>query len=220
MKKILSAVLACTATMALATCAFAEDAGATAGASEKAPVEIKAEFKPGKNGISGADLNKLLLVNEDTNTKYTWADVESVDFASENGLFSVSFAADKEKAGVEVFTLGVDEVPGEGGPASKPEDEDLAGPALREDEADGMAASWTLDEAMIALFDTTKADGGDVTVKAADDDTVVTATVTISADAEGKDNSPATGIALAVAPAGLAVAFVAVAAVMSKKKKG
>lgn len=211
MKKILSAVLACAATMSLATCAFADEAPATApgateeapGATEDAPVVINVELTVGKDGIEGAALNDQLLVKDDT--KYTWADVEEVSFVSE-GLFSVGFSANEEIANVKWFTLGVNEVP-----------------SVKADEDAEWANSWALDSELIALFDTTKEDGGYVKVAGKEDDTKVTATVTIKADAEGKPVDPEnkdTGIALAVAPAALAVAFVSVAAVMSKKKKG
>lgn len=215
MKKILSAVLACAATLSLSAIAFAEPAtpGDTEapGGSVEAPVTIKAELTVGTEGISGTALNEKLLSTED-GKKYTWADVESVTFSSDK-LFSVSFAADKDKAGVEVFTLGKDSI-GLGGGDER---------AYRDGATDPtMSTEWTLTSAYIALFDTSKADGGDVTLKAQEDGTVISATVEIKADAEPADNptNEPTGIALAIAPAGLAVAFVTVAAVMSKKKKG
>lgn len=235
MKKILSAVLACTATMAIAATAFAETAGATAGASDEGPVVIDVEIKVGKDGIKGAALNDLLLVDED-GLFYTWQDVEEAIFTSED-LFSVAFAADKEKAGTDWFVLGVDEVPtedegdepsDEGGEADGEDDEtpspegSVDAPALREDDDDAAYDyGFDLTEDLIALFDTSKSSGGEVAITPkGDDEIVVNATVIMKADAEGKADTPNTGIALAIAPAGLAVAFVTVAAVMSKKKRG
>lgn len=225
MKKILSAVLACAATMSLATCAFAEDAPATApgatdepttpGASDEKPIEFKKELTVGTAGIEGDALNAELLVQD--GKKYTWAEVDVVTFESE-GLFSVQFSTTPELCGIEGcswFTMGKDEVP-----AAKAEEEDKM-----------WANSWSINEDVIKLFDTSKNDGGYVKVAAKEDGTVVKASVTMKKDAKGTDvkgddsnisgdDNQNTGIALAVAPAGLAVAFVAVAAVMSKKKKG
>lgn len=226
MKKILSAVLACAATMSIAVTAFAgtgEDAPATVpgdsdktpGASE-APIVNEVKLTVGTSGIEGDDLNKLLLVKD--GKKFTWADVEVVTFESE-GLFSVQFSTTPELCGIEGcswFTMGKNEVPA----------------AKADEEGKEWANSWTIDDAVMKLFDTSKNDGAYVKVAAKEDDTVVNATVTMKKDAKGTDvtdesnsntsgdDNHGTGIALAVAPAGLAVAFVAVAAVMSKKKKG
>lgn len=220
MKKILSAVLACAATLSVSAIAFAEPAtpGDTdaPGGSVEAPVVIEAELTVGTAGISGTALNEKLLSTAD-GKKYTWADVECVTFSSDK-LFSVSFAADKDKAGVEVFTMGKDEIV-VGGSGDDVVDER----AFRDGASDPtLNTEWTLTADHIALFDASKANGGDVTLKAQEDGTVISATVEIKAGAEPADNpsNEPTGIALAIAPAGLAVAFVTVAAVMSKKKKG
>ena len=216
MKKILSAVLACTATMALvATTASATDAGATDPAGSEGvkyeEVEIKSELtlKDGKLELKGADAAKELLTKD--GKTYTWADVEEVVFAADK-TFSVSFAADKAKAGVDVFVLGVDEL--DDSPADV-----AAVEGVRAASSSRWATKWTLTDEHIAVFaatpeiDLASEDGKELTVTA-------TATVKVAVDAGNDDNNPPTGIALAIAPAGLAVAFVTVAAVMNKKKRG
>ncbi|MDE6728390.1 MAG: hypothetical protein K2J80_10705 [Oscillospiraceae bacterium] len=223
MKKILSAVLACAATLSISAFAFAEDAAPATpgdtdapGGSVESPVEIKAELTVGTEGLSGEALSEKLLSTAD-GKKYSWSDVESITFSSDK-LFSVSFAADKDKAGVDVFTMGKDVIAigGLGGPGDDVVDERAAATDPT------MNTEWTLTADHIALFDTSKVYGGDIKLVAQEDGTVINATVEIKAGAEPADdpkNEP-TGIALAIAPAGLAVAFVTVAAVMSKKKKG
>lgn len=218
MKKILSAVLACTATMALATTAFAENAGATdAGATDAAgsdvkivEIEKKLTLKDGKLTVAGDTLTTLLT--DEDGTKYAWADVEEIVFSSKE-TFCVAFAADKAKVGVDTFVMGVNEL------KETPASEGVEAPeAVRADDSAKWATKWDLTSDYIAVFaatpsiDLASESGKEIEIDA---------TVTVKVDAAAEDPSnPATGIALAVAPAGLAVAFVAVAAVMSKKKRG
>lgn len=223
MKKILSAVLACTATMALAATAFATDAGGTDAGATQAPKTETFEVTvsvPADGKLSGAALDAVLLVDKETEKTYTWADVEEVVFSSDD-MFSVSFAANKDKAGVEVFVMGVNELPGDDEGPAKPA---IDAPEALRDENDGRyALTWALTSDYIALF----ADTADVTVQSESGEAIeIKSEVTVKVAAEepgkepGNDPNPPTGIALAVAPAGLAVAFVTVAAVMSKKKRG
>lgn len=211
-KKILSAVLACAATMSLATCAFADapasaDPGATTpGATDAA--ETTVEVKLGEitdKGIEGDKLNEKIFAG-DLKDK-TWKDVTKVEFASKDTFgveFSVKAGAIKDDAEGTWFKMGVNEL-------------------AKAEETGEFRTSWTLGEAELkAITDAGKPGDGFVKLITEKGKTAeVTATVTVKAAAEPDDptNKP-TGIALAVAPAALAFAFVSVAAVMSKKKKG
>lgn len=199
-KKVLSAVLACAATMALTTCAFA-DAPATVGGSEKPGASdktITATVEIGEitaEGLEGDALNAKLFTGDAAGK--TWADVVSVTFKSDDKFgvgFTVKKGAVKDKADAEWFQMGSCEL----------------AKALSDDE---LSTEWTLGEDEIAALNASATPS--VKLSAADGSTAtVTATITL------KEKAANTGIALAIAPAGLAVAFVTVAAVMSKKKKG
>lgn len=199
-KKVLSAVLACAATMALTTCAFA-DAPATIGDSEKPGASdktITATVEIGEitaEGLEGDALNAKLFTGDAAGK--TWADVVSVTFKSDDKFgvgFTVKKGAVKDKADAEWFQMGSCEL----------------AKALSDDE---LSTEWTLGEDEIAALNASATPS--VKLSAADGSTAtVTATITL------KEKAANTGIALAIAPAGLAVAFVTVAAVMSKKKKG
>ena len=270
-KRILSAVLACAATMTFTTGAFAEDAVTTADdenivatvdddasandateddatsdtpaddatsddeTSDEAPEEDVAitvvKFTVDADGIGGADLNDLFLVVDDM--RYKWSDVELVAIVGD-GDINVGFAADAEKLGSDAFVFGETEVP-----EGYEEDEDGIKVELEieVDESDIESGKKpcvvVFGKKLIELFDSTKPDGGEMRISAVEGEVEVVATVkmldgavgtpipTESNDSsEGTTTNPGTGIALAVAPAGLAVAFVAVAAVMNKKKRG
>ncbi len=195
-KKVLSAVLACAATMALTTCAFADAPATTVGDSEKpgdSDKTIVATVDLGEitaEGLEGDALTAKLFTGEAEGK--TWDDVKSITFASTDGTFGVGF---KVKAGAVEgnadavwFQMGKDE--------------------LAKDDDIPEAEKWTLDEATVKAA----VDGGSYLKLSSKDGATVTATVTL------KEKAANTGIALAIAPAGLAVAFVTVAAVMSKKK--
>lgn len=196
-KKVLSAVLACAATMALTTCAFA-DAPATVGDSEKPGASDKtivAEVDLGEitaEGLEGDALNAKLFTDKAEGK--TWDDVVSITFASTDGTFGVGFkvkaGAVEGDAAAEWCQMGKDEL------------------AKADDVPE--AESWTLDKAAVKAV----VDGGSYLKLSSKDGATVTASITL------KEKAADTGIALAIAPAGLAVAFVTVAAVMSKKKKG
>lgn len=199
-KKVLSAVLACAATMALTTCAFA-DAPATVGDSEKPgasdkTIEVKVDLgEISDAGLAGEALDAKLFTG-DAEGK-TWKDVVSVTFTSEDSFgvgFKVKAGAVKDNAEATWCQMGVHELAKDDLPAA------------------ALATEWTLGEAEVAAA----VDGGSyVELKTAAGETAtVKATITL------KEKAADTGIALAIAPAGLAVAFVTVAAVMSKKKKG
>lgn len=199
-KKVLSAVLACAATMALTTCAFA-DAPATVGDSEKpgsTDKTVVAKVEVGEitdAGLAGTALDAKLFTG-DAEGK-SWADVVSVTFTSDEAFavgFKVKAGAVEGNAEADWCQMGVDEL------------------AKADLPAEALATEWALGEAEVKAI----VDGGSyVELKTADGKTAtVTATITL------KEKAPVTGIALAIAPAGLAVAFVTVAAVMSKKKKG
>lgn len=214
-KKILSAVLACAATMSLATCAFA-DAPATAapgetgtpGGSETDVIEATVDLgEIDSKGVEGTKLNEMIFTGDLKDL--TWKDVTSVEFTSED-LFSVQFSvkagAIEGDADADWFTMGVDTL-------------------AKADDADKFKTAWTLGEPELkAIVAAEKPGDGFVKVIAEDGKTAkVTAKVTAkkaAAEPEKPGTNPGTGIALAVAPAALAVAFVSVAAVMSKKKKG
>lgn len=210
-KKVLSAVLACAATMALTTCAFADapasqEPGATdsttVGGSDVTPGDsdktIEVEVEIGEitaEGLEGDALNAKLFTG-DAEGK-TWKDVVSVTFKSDDKFgvgFTVKKGAVKGDADAEWFQMGSCEL----------------AKALTDDE---LSTEWTLGEDEIAALNASATPS--VKLAAADGSTAtVTATITL------KEKAADTGIALAIAPAGLAVAFVTVAAVMSKKKKG
>lgn len=212
-KKILSAVLACAATMSLATCAFADapasaDPGATTpGATDAA--ETTVEVKLGEitdKGIEGDKLNEKIFAG-DLKDK-TWKDVTKVVFTSKDTFgveFSVNEGAIKDDPKGTWFKMGVNEL-------------------AKAEETGEFRTTWTLGEdelKAITAVEGKKANGFVKLITEKGKTAEVTATVTVKAAAEPDvpTNKP-TGIALAVAPAALAVAFVSVAAVMSKKKKG
>lgn len=194
-KKVLSAVLACAATMALTTCAFADapvgDSDKKPGGSDDKTVVAKVDLgEITAEGLEGDALNAKLFTGEAEGK--TWDDVVSIKFTASEGTFGVGF---KVKAGAvegdaeaEWCQMGKDEL-------------------AKEDDIPE-AAEWTLDEATVKAV----VDGGSYLKLSSKDGATVTATITL------KEKAPVTGIALAIAPAGLAVAFVTVAAVMSKKK--
>ena len=238
-KRILSAVLACAATMAFATTASALPAGSTdlaggikppstttttpsdsgstgnnsngnttnkPGTSTPTKVEKKIEVEVALSDdgkLEGEALTKQVL-SKDGET-YKWNEVKTVTFKAD-GVFKLSFYADQSKFDKELFVVGVDKLP-----------------SARDDAEEGFATEQSLTAEHVALFDPAKGENA-VVIEAKDASTKITAEVTVEVDApaEGGDNTvnPGTGIALAVAPAGLAVAFVAVAAVMNKKKRG
>lgn len=200
MKKILSAVLACAATMSLATCAFADvEVGETPAPTTPAPVtnEIKVEGK-----LEGADLAKAVLKAADDKGDYKWADVESITLKADKAFkVTLKVAAGKVegKADATTFVVDVDK--------------------LVKADAEGFATSHVIGADLIAA---TTEDG--MAVEAKDGATItLTAEVTVkkgSTPTEPDPEQKPTGVALAIAPAGLAVAFVTVAAVMNKKKRG
>lgn len=211
-KKILSAVLACAATMSLTTCAFADapataDPGATApGASDEKVIVATVDLgEIDSKGIEGDKLNEKIFTGDLKDL--TWKDVTSVEFTSADGLFGVQFSvkagAIKDDAEGTWFKMGVNEL-------------------AKAEETGEFRSAWTLGEAEIkAIVDAGKPGDGFVKLITEDGNTAtVTAKVTAKKAAEPVDPNKPTGIALAVAPAALAVAFVSVAAVMSKKKKG
>ena len=243
-KRILSAVLACAATMTFATAAFAEEAVTTA--ADNAPEiggAVMAGFKVDTNGIGGTALNDLLLVTED-GTRYKWSDVQMAMFQGD-GDFNLCFAADASKAGTDLVIVGETEIPAEYAEEVDFEFDVDDAQASEVESGEGTALNY-VNSGIVGkefdLFDTTKPDGGELTIAAVEGEVNIVATITFKAGAVGTpaatdnntvadDNSvaddtaattttnPGTGIALAVAPAALAVAFVSVAAVVSKKKK-
>lgn len=218
MKKILSAVLACAATMSIASFAFAEDANVGEEAPASAPestatvagdtdpagsevAPITSTIKVGKDGLTlkGDALAAAILKNEDG--VFALSDVESIVFTSET-KFKVtldvkagSVAGDAEAT---KFVVDVNEL-------------------AKADEDAGFATAHTVTADMIAAMSDENVmsfvgeDGAEIEV---------TAVVTLKDGAEPAPEQKPTGIALAIAPAGLAVAFVTVAAVMNKKKRG
>lgn len=238
-KKILSAVLACAATMTFTTSAFAEEAPSGV---------VVAAFTVDTNGISGVALNDMLLVDED-GTRYNWGDVQMAMFQGD-GDFALRFAADVSKAGTSLVTVGETEIPEEYAEEVEFEFEvdDTQASDDSEGEGEGNVINYVNSGIVgkeFELFDSTKPDGGELTIVAAEGEVNILAMITLKAGAVGtapstddststEDSStssddagttapttnPGTGIALAVAPAALAVAFVSVAAVVSKKKKG
>lgn len=211
-KKILSAVLACAATMSLTTCAFADapasaDPGATTpGASDEKVIEATVEIgEIDSKGLEGNKLNEKIFTGDLKDL--TWKDVTSVEFTSDDTFgvqFSVKAGAIEGDAEGTWFKMGVNEL-------------------AKAEETGEFRTAWTLGEAELKAI-TEAGKPGDGFVKLCTEDgktATVTAKVTAkkAAEPDDPDNKP-TGIALAVAPAALAVAFVSVAAVMSKKKKG
>lgn len=219
MKKILSAVLACAATMSIASFAFAEDANvgedapaaptesaAEAGATDPASsvaAPIKSTIKVGKDGLTlkGADLAKAILTTKDGDV-YKLADVESIVFTSDTKFqvtLDVKAGSVKDDAEATKFIVDYNEL------------------AKEDAEVKGLDTTHTVTAAMIAVMSDEQVmtfvgeDGAEIEVKAV---------VTLKADAKPVPVPKPTGIALAIAPAGLAVAFVTVAAVMNKKKRG
>ena len=207
-KKILSAVLACAATMAVSVSAFAAGTTATPGATDAAPgatdktetKTVTATVEVGEITDAGKVLEAKDLFTGDAAVA-TWADVDSIEFTSEDGTFALVFSVEKgavkDKADAETFTKLVD--------------------AYKDVDAAALAEKQTLtaeDAGHVA-----KSEKKQVTLLTAEGKTAkVTAKVTATVKADTK--APNTGIALAIAPAALAVSFVTVAAVMSKKKKG
>lgn len=210
-KKILSAVLACAATMSLTTCAFADapasaDPGATTpGASDEKVIEATVEIgEIDSKGLEGDKLNEKIFTGDLKDL--TWKDVTSVEFTSDDTFgvqFSVKAGAIEGDAEGTWFKMGVNEL-------------------AKAAETGEFRTAWTLGEAELkAIVDAGKPGDGFVKLCAEDGKTAtVTAKVTAKKAADPVDPNKPTGIALAVAPAALAVAFVSVAAVMSKKKKG
>lgn len=210
-KKILSAVLACAATMSLTTCAFADapasaDPGATTpGASDEKVIEATVEIgEIDSKGLEGDKLNEKIFTGDLKDL--TWKDVTSVEFTSDDTFgvqFSVKAGAIEGDAEGTWFKMGVNEL-------------------AKAEETGEFRTAWTLGEAELkAIVDAGKPGDGFVKLCAEDGKTAtVTAKVTAKKAADPVDPNKPTGIALAVAPAALAVAFVSVAAVMSKKKKG
>lgn len=210
-KKILSAVLACAATMSLTTCAFADapasaDPGATTpGASDEKVIEATVEIgEIDSKGLEGDKLNEKIFT--DDLKDLTWKDVTSVEFTSDDTFgvqFSVKAGAIEGDAEGTWFKMGVNEL-------------------AKAEETGEFRTAWTLGEAELkAIVDAGKPGDGFVKLCTEDGKTAtVTAKVTAKKAADPVDPNKPTGIALAVAPAALAVAFVSVAAVMSKKKKG
>lgn len=210
-KKILSAVLACAATMSLTTCAFADapasaDPGATTpGASDEKVIEATVEIgEIDSKGLEGDKLNEKIFTGDLKDL--TWKDVTSVEFTSDDTFgvqFSVKAGAIEGDAEGTWFKMGVNEL-------------------AKAEETGEFRTAWTLGEAELkAIVDAGKPGDGFVKLCTEDGKTAtVTAKVTAKKAADPVDPNKPTGIALAVAPAALAVAFVSVAAVMSKKKKG
>lgn len=210
-KKILSAVLACAATMSLTTCAFADapasaDPGATTpGASDDKVIEATVEIgEIDSKGLEGDKLNEKIFTGDLKDL--TWKDVTSVEFTSDDTFgvqFSVKAGAIEGDAEGTWFKMGVNEL-------------------AKAEETGEFRTAWTLGEAELkAIVDAGKPGDGFVKLCTEDGKTAtVTAKVTAKKAADPVDPNKPTGIALAVAPAALAVAFVSVAAVMSKKKKG
>ena len=115
-KKILSAVLACAATMTFATGAFADDAVTTAdNAPEETVIVNVAGFKADTDGKiydenGTANLNDMLLVNN--GVRYKWSDVEALVVIGD-GDFKLCFTADAAKAGTDLVVIGETEIPEE-----------------------------------------------------------------------------------------------------------
>ncbi len=221
-KKILSAVLACAATMALSVSAFAAetatpgDTGTTtqpgdtetsstpADPSEETSttelVEKTVTVEVGEVGSDGKALEAKDLFTGDAEGA-DWENVEEITFTSEDGKFALIFSVEKGavdgKEDAVEFTKGVDNYK-----------------AIDEKALNTTQTLTKEDAGHVA-----KSDAKKVTLQTKDGETAtVTATVKVKVPAEEK--APNTGIALAIAPAALAVSFVTVAAVMSKKKKG
>lgn len=216
MKKILSAVLACAATMSIASFAFAEDANVgedapaapestvTVGDTDPAGSEvapITSKITVGKDGLTlkGDALAEAILKNEDG--VFALSDVESIVFTSEAKFkvtLDVKAGSVAGDADATKFVVDVNEL-------------------AKADEDAGFATTHTVTADMIAVMSDENVmsfvgeDGAEIEV---------TAVVTLKEDAEPTPEQKPTGIALAIAPAGLAVAFVTVAAVMNKKKRG
>lgn len=215
MKKILSAVLACAATLSIASFAFAEDAevgdipatnptenvGATDPAgSDVAPIVTK--LKVGKDGLTlkGAELAKAILTNGDD--VYALKDVESIVLTSEK-KFQV--------------TLDVKAGSVEGDDKATKFIVDFNELAKTDEEVKGLATTHTVTAGMIAVM----SDEQVMAIVGENGEEIeVSATVTLKEGAKPDEKNKPMGIALAIAPAGLAVAFVTVAAVMNKKKRG
>ena len=200
-KKILSAVLACAATMTFTTGAFAEDAVTTADdenivaavdddasandatsddeTSDEAPEEDVAmtvvKFTVDADGIGGADLNDLFLVVDDM--RYKWSDVELVAIVGD-GDINVGFAADAEKLGSDAFVFGETEVP-EG--YEQDEDGIKVELEIEVDESDIESGKKpcvvVFGKKLIELFDSTKPDGGEMRISAVEGEVEVVATV-------------------------------------------
>lgn len=217
-KKILSAVLACAATMSLATCAFADTPATNPGVTGNGDSDevkddvVVATVDLGSiddKGLEGDKLNAKIFAGDLEGL--TWKDVTAADFTSADNDFSVQFSV---KAGaIDGDAEGIWFVMGEN--------------TLTKADGDRWGKGWTLGEAELkAIVAAEKPGDGFVKVTAEKDAPAkVSVKITATKAAKTDDNKPTgenkpTGIALAVAPAALAVAFVSVAAVMSKKKKG
>lgn len=222
-KKILSAVLACAATMALSVSAFAAEnatPGDTGTTTQPGDTETSSTPADPSDETSTTELVEKTvtvdvgeitdagkaLVAEDLFTGDAegadWGNVEEITFTSKDGTFALIFSVDvgsvKGNESATTFTKGMDEY-----------NKDL----------DEKALSTTQTLTKEDAGHVAKSDEKKVTLQTKNGETAtVTATVKVKVPAEEK--APNTGIALAIAPAALAVSFVTVAAVMSKKKKG
>lgn len=243
MKKILSAVLACAATMAIATCALASAPGGSDDPSTSTPsTSTPSTSDPSTSSPSTSTPSDSTNSPSTSTPSTSTPKVEEVEFKAtltlgEDGKLEGAALNDQilTKDGVkctwsQVKTIsfsadGAFSVSFYADQTKFSKEIFVLGvdelPSSRDDADAKWNTSFELTSEHVALFDPAKGENA-VILEAKDAGTTITADVKVLVEAsnETPNNTvnPGTGIALAVAPAGLAVAFVTVAAVMNKKR--
>lgn len=232
MKKILSAMIAVAAVMSVGTYSFAEDIDNSAednavllndeengenGSEESALVSVTAKYTVSSDtAVEDVASNDALLVKD--GVRYAWSDVKSVTFSSEKE-FSLEFEiADEDGKNVlgedvsnevDIESLNLD--------ASKTYKSKLK--LTAEETVEVEVAVVMKDGAKGVSDESEPVSSVEESSEESKAESVASESDSVSSVENTNNDNENTGVALAVAPAGLAVAFVAVAAIVSKKKQ-